>query len=170
MSSSRARGIVFLGLAAVLATAACGPSREPLAGTRESPRAVAEALLDAVAADDGAALQSLALSEQEFRQHVWPDLPAARPERNLPFSYVWGDLRQKSAAGLARTQSAHGGRRYRLQDVRFSGKTSYPGYTVHRDGVLVVEGPGGQEEELRLCGSMIEQDGRWKVFSYAVDD
>lgn len=169
MSSSKAGRAVLLGLAAVALTGACGSSRTPLADTRDSPRAVAEALLDAVAADDAAALGSLALSEQEFRQHVWPELPAARPERNLPFSYVWGDLRQKSAAGLARTRSAHGGQRYALQDVRFSGETRYPGYTVHRDGVLVVKGPGGTEE-LRLCGSMIEQDGRWKVFSYAVDD
>lgn len=169
MSSSSTPGAVALGLAAVALIAACGPSPTPLAETRESPRAVAEALLDAVAADDGTTLEALALSEQEFRQHVWPELPAARPERNLPFSYVWGDLRQKSVAGLARTRSAHGGRRYTLEDVRFSGETRYPGYTVHRDGVLVVKGPDGPHE-LRLCGSMIEQGGRWKVFSYAVDD
>ena len=51
---------------------------------------------------DRARLDALALSEQEFRDHVWPDLPAARPERNLPFSYVWGDLHQKSNISLAR--------------------------------------------------------------------
>ncbi len=57
------------------------------------------------------ALRDLALNEIEFREQVWPELPAARPERNLPFSYVWGDLRQKSDANLERTLARHGGRR-----------------------------------------------------------
>jgi hypothetical protein len=159
----------IVGLFVLLCLVSCSPSRTPLEGTHDSPRAVAQAVLDAVAANDAVALQALALSEQEFRQHVWPELPAARPERNLPFSYVWGDLRQKSAQRLGATLSGHGGRRYTLQDVRFSGETRYAGYTVHRDTALVVQGPDGPEQ-LRLCGSMIEQDGRWKVFSYVVDD
>lgn len=158
--------VSFLGL---LCLVSCSPSRTPLEGTHHSPLAVAQAVLDAVAANDAVALQALALSEQEFRQHVWPELPAARPERNLPFSYVWGDLRQKSTSGLQATLSRHGGRRYTLEDVRFSGETRYPGYTVHRDAAFVVHGSDGPEE-LRLCGSMIEQDGRWKVFSYVVGD
>ncbi len=156
-------------LFALLLLAACAPSKPPLAATHGSPREAAQAVLDALAAGNVETLQTLALSEQEFRDHVWPGLPAARPERNLPFSYVWGDLRQKSAGRLTATLAAHGGRRYALQDVRFSGETSYPGCTVHRDTVFVVQAPGGPEE-LRLIGSMIEQDGRWKVFSYAVDD
>lgn len=161
------RFIILLFLLTVLA--ACAPAKPPLAATHDSPREAAQAVLDALAASDLETLQALALSEPEFRDHVWPGLPAARPERNLPFSYVWGDLRQKSALRLVRTLEAHRGRRYALQDVRFSGETRYPGYTVHRDTVFVVQTLDGPDE-LRLIGSMIEQDGRWKVFSYAVDD
>lgn len=160
---------VLIGLLGLLSLAACSPSPTPLAGTHESPHAVAEAVLAAVAAKDVQALQALALSEQEFRQHVWPVLPAARPERNLPFSYVWGDLRQKSGTRLNATLAAHGGRRYTLEQVRFSGETRYPTYTVHRESVFAVQGLDGPLE-LRLCGSMIETNGRWKVFSYLVDD
>lgn len=130
---------------------------------------MAEAVLSAVAARDAASLHALAITEPEFRQHVWPELPASRPERNLPFSYVWGDLRQKSETRLSATLAAHGGQRYTLEEVRFSGETRYPGYTVHRDSVFLVRAPDGPRE-LRLCGSMIEKDGRWKVFSYIIDD
>ena len=157
-------------LAGSLLLAACAPPKTPLADTRDSPAAVAQAVIDAVTAGNSAALASLALSEQEFRDHIWPDLPAARPERNLPFSYVWGDLRQKSHTTLAATLAKYRGQRLTLVDVRHGEVTRYQGYTVHRDAVFVVRAADGTTEDLRLCGSMVEQAGRWKVFSYVVND
>lgn len=159
--------VLVIGFAAL---AACGPSKPPLAATRDSAAAMAQAILDAVAAGDRAALAGLALSEQEFHDRVWPELPAARPERNLPFSYVWGDLHQKSEESLSALLAAHASRRYTLMDVRFGDRTPYQTYTVHRAATFLVRDAGGQELDLRLCGSMIEQDGRWKVFSYVVND
>src|SRR5688572_4482490 len=94
--------------------AACSSSSSVLFSAYPSPEALAAAVLDALARGDESALEALALTEQEFRDHVWPDLPAARPERNLPFSYVWGDLRQKGSETMAQTLSAHGGRTYAL--------------------------------------------------------
>ena len=127
-------------------------------------------MLGAVERRDRAALEVLAVSEWEFRDHVWPQLPAARPERNLPFSYVWLDLKQKSATSLNRTLATHGGRRYTLVDVTFSGQTDYADYRVHREAVFVVRDATGAQMSLRVCGSMLEKDGGWKVFSYVVDE
>jgi len=142
----------------------------PLRHAAESPRALADAVLDALARGDRPALERLAVGESEFRDHVWPRLPAARPERNLPFSYVWGDLHQKSQTSLGRILEGHRGRAYRLVDVRFDGGPApYADFVVHREAVFVVGGPDGQEE-IRVCGSFLEKDGRWKVFSYVVDD
>lgn len=150
--------------------AACGPRVTPLAHTAESPEALARAVLGAFAAGDRGALDGLALSESEFRDHVWPELPAARPERNLPFSYVWGDLRQKSEASLVATLDAFERRKAELVAVRFGEVTRSTSYTVHRDAVFVVRGPDGATEDLRVCGSFLEKDGRWKVFSYVASD
>jgi len=157
-------------VATLLAAAGC-QSEPPLANTRDSARAVAQQVLDAIARRDRAALDRLAITEPEFRAHVWPSLPAARPERNLPMSYVWGDLHQKSVASLSRILAEHGGRRYELVDVRLDGPpTNYGSYVVHRKAVLSVRVPEGAHEEIRVCGSLIEKDARWKVFSYVVDD
>jgi hypothetical protein len=169
VTASRAWATWLLGTALV-AVSGCQQT-PPLANTQESARAVAEQVLDALARRDRAALERLAISEPEFRAHVWPSLPAARRERNLPMSYVWGDLHQKSVASLARILATHGGRRYELIDVGFAAApTAHPDYVVHRESMLAVRDAGGQTAEIRVCGSFIEKGGRWKVFSYVVDE
>lgn len=88
----------------------------------------------------------------------------------MPFSYVWGDLRSKSEAGLAGVMVTHGGRTYTLEGIRFTGGTTqYDSYLVHRESALDVRGADGQRQTLRLFGSVIEKGGRFKVFSYVTD-
>ena len=150
--------------------AQCGPSRPSFARGQSSSSALASAVLVAIERNSPTMLRDLALSEQEFRDHVWPDLPAAQPERNLPFSYVWGELRQKSQAGLAGILARYGGQRYELVGVRFDGpSTRYTTCEVHRDTVLTVRDQSGMQHDVELFGSSVEQDGRWKVFSFVVD-
>src|SRR5688500_9282937 len=163
------RRVFLLAAFGVVATNACRRV-PPLANTSGSPAALASAVLEALSRRDRVRLDALALSEQEFRDHVWPDLPAAQPERNLPISYVWGDLRQKSQAGLASILAKYGGHRYELVGVRFDGaSTRYTTCEVHRDTVLTVRDETGMPLDLKLFGSSVEQDGRWKVFSFVVD-
>ena len=161
-------GIWVLGVGICLS--GCGSS-PLLSNTHPSPEALAAAVLGAIERRDTTELRSLALSEEEFREQVWPELPAARPERNLPFSYVWGDLRQKSEANLERTLARHGGRRYVFMSLRAAGEvTRYASYTVSRDTVLRVRDETGADMELRLFGSTIQKDGAWKIFSYVVGE
>jgi hypothetical protein len=158
----------------VIALGVCGGigcrTVPPLADMSASSEALAAAVLDALARGDRARLDTIALTEREFRDHIWPDLPAARPERNLPFSYVWGDLHQKSRIGLSQTIARYGGKRHELRRVTFGGKTPYGAYTVHRDTTFDVVDASGVPETIRVCGSFVEKDGAWKVFSYVVDE
>ena len=163
------RARVVVGVLALAALVACSRV-PPLANSHPSASSLASAVLDAVARRDRATLEALALSEVEFRDYVWPQLPAARPERNLPFSFVWGDLRQKSNQTLGQILSREGGQGYELVAVRFAGVTDYRTYRVHREATFRVRDSSGAESDLRLCGSMLEQNGAWKVFSYIVGD
>jgi hypothetical protein len=151
----------------LVATVACSRV-PPLAHTHPSPSSLASALLEALARRDRPALEALALNETEFRDHVWPELPAARPERNLPFSYVWGDLRQKSEQSLSAVMSREAGKRYELLAIRFAANTDYRTYRVHREATFRVRDSSGSEVDVQVCGSFIEQAGAWKVFSYVV--
>ena len=146
------------------------PTPSPLHQTFPSPDALSHAVLVALADDDARRLASLALSELEFRTVVWPELPASRPERGLPFDYVWGDLNQKSTNALRRLVARHGGRRYALAGVAFRGETTpYETYRVHREAVLDLLDEEGNELTLPLFGSILERDGEFKLFSYVVD-
>ena len=150
--------------------AACGPRVPPLEHTYETPAAVADAVLSALANRDLVRLRAIAVDEREVADHVWPDLPAARPERNLPLAFVWGDLQQKSESALTEILARHGGRRYALVALRFlGGSTPYRSYVVHRKTELVVREASGATRAIRVFGSLLAQGQRLKVFSYVVD-
>jgi hypothetical protein len=146
-------------------------SAAPLANTFESPDALARAVLEALAQRDAGRLKELQLSEAEFRSHVWPELPASRPERNVPFDYAWGQVTQNSDGSLAETLARYGGRRLRLVKTRFTGDTtSYRSFAVMRESEIVAADENGRELILRLYGSAMVKDGRFKLFSYVVDE
>jgi hypothetical protein len=150
---------------------ACGAGSSPLPNAHASAEALSRAVLTAIETRDADALRGLALNGEEFAEHVWPELPAARPERNLSSSFVWGDLHQKSNITLRHTLAAHGGKTYELVSMRFLGKTTqYESYRVHRESELTVKEADGIERQLRVFGSVIEKGGRYKVFSYVIDD
>jgi len=155
-------------LAAVLLSS-CGGA--PLPNSHDSAENLARAVLDAVERRDLDTLNALAVNRAEFTDHVWPELPAARPERNLSVGFVWGDLSQKSNITLKQTLSAHGGKRYELESIRFLGETTaYGNYVVHRESEVTVRDEEGKERQLRIFGSVLEKGGRYKVFSYVIND
>ncbi len=171
------RGASRLVLSALVAVglavwAACGraPSPAPLSHTFDSPDALAREVLRLLKARDRERLAELAVDAREFAEIIWPELPASRPERNLPLEYVWGDLRTKSRGHLARIVEQHGGRRYALVAVSHAGETTtYETFTVKRKTELIVRDDEGRELPLRLFGSLLEHDGRYKIFSFVVD-
>ena len=142
-----------------------------LANTHLTPRELAEDFLVALRDRDDDALIALALSEEEFRAVVWPELPSSRPERNVPFEYAWGDLNQKSRNELRRTLARYGGEEMEFVRIEFDDETTdYAGvFKVHRDARLVLVDEHGHMSRLDLFGSVIEKGGRYKIFSFVTD-
>ncbi len=162
--------------AVALAMAACSqpaePSRPvvPLSQTFDSPDALGRAILESLARNDIASLRAMALSESEFREHVWPELPVSRPERNVPFDYAWGQMKQRSDASLTETAGRYAGRQLRFVSARFTGETTaYRSFSVMRLSEIVATDADGRELLLRLYGSAMLKDGRYKLYSFVVD-
>ena len=143
----------------------------PLSNTFDSTEALARVFLDALYLKDVDALKQLGLSEEEFRLHVWPELPVSQLEKPLPFEYGWNDLHQKSMNSLSRTYAAYGGRKLTFLRVEFEDETTdYETFKVHRDArVIVFDEERQKEVRLDLFGSIMEKDGRFKLFSHVTD-
>jgi len=143
------------------------PSLEPVF---ETPEALTRAVLKGFETADGEALRSYALTKEQFRLYVWSKLPSSRPERGVPFEYGWGDLHQKSHNALLRSFARYKGRKLELLGFRFDGGvTDYGTYKVHRDARVKVRTEGGDELWLDLFGSVMEWQGKYKLFSYVAD-
>jgi hypothetical protein len=165
------RGLPSALLAALLIFAT-GCGRSPaLDWGLDSPQAVAEAVVAALDARDVRALERLSVNEQEFRQLVWPRQPAARPERNIPWDYAWRSLAARSRYQLrGRLSEWVSGQRFTVVGLKFAGETTdYGAYRVHRRSVVTLRDTAGRVETTRVFGSLIEQGGRYRVFSYVVD-
>jgi hypothetical protein len=175
LRGARAVGVSLAGLliSAIVLFASLNAARArpaPLANTISSPEQLAAMVIEAMRAGDLDRLRALALTRDEFLSYVWPYLPVSRPEVNMPFDFAWNLLQQKSE-GFLRQTIANVEDVPQLRRVEFVGETTdYGDVTVHRESELVVIDDNGEDRRIRLLGSMIEQDGQWKVFSYVVGD
>jgi hypothetical protein len=161
--------LLLLVVAGATATCARPPAAIPLAPAYDSKDDAASAFLTALWARDRDTLVTLVVSETEFLKHIWPALPASRPDVGMPAGRAWAEQAQKNAHYLAQTLDEHGGRRYELVAVSFGAPaTTYGAFTIHPDTTLDIRDESGVRD-VRLFGSMIESGGRWKVYSYVVD-
>lgn len=156
--------------ASLLAGTGCRFFGLQLQHTHGSPKAVAEAVVAALDRRDVTALEHLAVSELEFRRVVWPRQPAARPERNIPWEYAWRDLAGKSRLQLRSRVAEWPSAGVTVVDVSFEGETTdYGTYRVMRRSRVTLRDKAGRLSTGRLFGSVIEQRGHFKVFSYVAD-
>jgi hypothetical protein len=169
-SSTFVAAFSLLALALSIQTCSRGHAPTRLTHTFDSPTQLATAVADALQQRNAERLQALALTEDEFRVHVWPRLPASRSEGGVPFGFVWAQLHSKSRAYLAAVLEEYGGAKLDVVHVRFRGETTdYGAFVVNRDAEVVVRDQDGQKRTVRLFGSMLEQGGRYKLFSYVVE-
>ena len=138
-----------------------------LDGAAGSPDELVRRFLDGLARNEPDEVRRLALSEEEFRKFVWPELPSADPRRNLTAEFVWGNLNIRSESNLHSMMAAIGGRRFIFEEIRFTGEvTQYETYRVHRGSLLALMDEVGERQDVRLFGSVLELDGQFKIFSF----
>ncbi len=140
-----------------------------LANAQMSAEELSRNFLKALANEDMKFIESLRLTKEEFCQYVFPELPASKTP-NVTCDFVWQQATLKSLSGLSEMYPKHKGKKYQFVALRFEkGIDSYPTYQVHKETHLVVKDETGKRQELRLFGSMLEMDGKYKLFSFVID-
>jgi hypothetical protein len=161
--------------------AAEGPAR--IAEVRPVPQTIAleggVASLDellrtverALADSDTARLFDLMVSEREYREVLYPALPASQPPINAPFETIWVTHFPEAYRGLLRTVGLYGGRDLHILELRFDRPDQDFGrFILHETSRVDIQVDGRREDNRRLFGSVIHAGGRWKVLSYPDTD
>lgn len=170
--STRKRvSVISLVIAVALAgSLGCGETTKPesqLTNAQGSPEEVCQAALDALAANDPLALDALRLSRFEHDSILVPEMPIGRDSTGRKdLELAWYMLDQRCTKGVRRAIADYGGQRYELISVRFTRPAERHGpLTVHRGTEVWVRDANGDELILGIFGSILQQDGLFKLVS-----
>lgn len=160
--------VITLVIAAAITTqitAACGTGESRLKNGARSIDELVSRYLEAVADRDTAAMHALRLSEYEHNEILWPELPASRPEFNMPITFAWENLNLHSHRDANRVLADFSDRHIEIERVDCrKGVTEYPTLKVHGDcWIIGRDGRTGIREEFKLFGSIVESEGRYKI-------
>ena len=131
-----------------------------------------QALEQAAVSGDADRMRSLAVTEEEFRDLVWPTLDIAKlPKSGFTWEFVWSQHQLKHEKCLMRTSHDLAGGEIDIVDITFEGRTTDHGsFKIHRDSRVEVLRADGTTEALAVFGSLLETaDGRYKIYSFIND-
>src|SRR6185503_20163338 len=107
---------------------------------------------------------SLALSRAEFAYLVFPDSKWSKPPYNQPPDIEWLLLSANSGGGLTRLLRRSGN--FELLGYSCRQPAEMDGAVKYWPGCLVRLRDGGRVREMKLFGSIVELDGRYKFRDY----
>lgn len=142
--------------------------RRVLVHACSSDRELGEKVLDALRRKDAKALDDLRVTETEYKAYLFPEFPAAAPNRTIPVDFHWGYLNVRSLHGIEDAIQKYGGRSFELLDViptrgidpyktfRLLGKVELDVRDLKTDEIL----------RIKVFGSVVELDGQYKILSF----
>lgn len=143
---------------------------EGLSPAFESKEHVARVFLAAIATTDVPGVARTLMSRSEFAWLYYPDNPISRPPYELPAGIAWFELEGNSLAGVHRAFEAYGGRSVAFRDLQCASTPVVQGRNRLWNACMVVlEHDDGREATVRLFGSILERDGRFKLVTAAND-
>lgn len=141
-----------------------------LTGGARSPEALVRALLSALEANDTTTLRSLVLSPSEFAWLYYPHAKWTKPPYEMGPELVWFQIGANSEKGLVRLVRRYGARPLRLDALDCPDAPVVEGPNIVTEGCRVrLAVSDSVPRELRLFGSLLARDGRYKFVSYAND-
>jgi hypothetical protein len=120
----------------------------------------------AVADSNTAALNALTMNAAEFGYLYFPTSIYAREPYAQPPEVTWLLLDQNSRKGLLRLLREYGGKPLRAEGHRCTGEPGVEGMNrIHEYCTVQIRNEDGSVQDVRLFGSIIEREGRFKLMS-----
>jgi len=145
------------------------PEHPPrLENAQPSAWALAELVLLALEERDAVTLNSLRITEREYKEIIFPEFPQAQPGHNIPVDFPWFHLNLKSLSGLQDAVDSYGGEEYELLDVfPTQGIDQHRTFRILKKVELRVRRKAdGKEAQIRVFGSVVDLGGQYKILSF----
>jgi hypothetical protein len=128
--------------------------------------AVGRAFCWALRHDRPDTLLRLCVTEEEFSRILWREFPQSRPATGLRAMDAWTMLWPRNSSGIRGAVADAGGRP--LEFVRFERRDTtarYRNFKLHNGLLLVARNESGTEERFDVLRSVVERNGRFKIYS-----
>jgi hypothetical protein len=116
--------------------------------------------------DDLDSLAMLCVTEDEFRDILWPEFPQSRPATGLTWQDGWSSLSLRLRGGCRGAIADFGGSYYEF--LRFEGPDStarYRNFKLYSRLVLVARRDTGEIQRFTWLRSVAERRGLFKIYS-----
>ena len=128
--------------------------------------ALVERWATAVASSDTAALNSMVIDRAEFAWLYYPGSQLSEPPYEAPPELLWAQFLGNSDEGARRLLRRFGGRPIAVRAVSCPSVKSEGQNRLHEGCLVRLETDGSAGEPLRLFGTIMERDGRFKFVGY----
>ncbi len=132
--------------------------------------ALVQGVIDALAANDTAAFERLAVDRAEWAWLYFPTSTVARPPYELPPALAWFQLQERNRRGVLRALRELGGHEIDSRGYACDPEPTEEGANLLWTGCTVtLSRDGGEPVTIRLFGAILERDGRFAVLSFTND-
>ena len=133
----------------------------------DSPDQLGLAVVDALNRKDIEHLNRLRVQREEFLDWIWPEFPASRPPSNFPGDFAWSNMNKKCNIGMKKWITHYGGDNLKYVGIRFERpQETYNGFQLLRGTILALQNAAGEKRDLKILGSVVAKNGRYKLLSY----
>ncbi|MXV76066.1 hypothetical protein F4Z99_17560 [Candidatus Poribacteria bacterium] len=133
----------------------------------DSPAQLGLAVVDALNRKDVERLDGLRVQREEFIDWIWPAFPASRPPSNFSGDFAWSNMNKKCNTGMEKWIARYGGHNLKFVGIRFDRPSeTYDGFRLLRGTVLTLQNAAGEKWELKILGSIVVKNEKYKLLSY----
>ena len=133
----------------------------------DSPDQLGLAVVDALNRKDIEHLNRLRVQRETFMDWIWPAFPASRPPSNFPGDFAWSNMNKKCNTGMKKWIARYGGHNLKFVGIRFDRPSeTYDGFQLLRGTVLTLQNAAGEKRDVKILGSVVVKNGRYKLLSY----
>jgi len=117
---------------------------------------------------DSLLLSEIVISEYEHNELLLPEFhlhyPAATKENQ---DVIWTNLSNRTLKGFLYLMGNMTGKSFKYETVKFEDPVeNYETYSIHTNSVITLSDSIGIKRNLKLFGSVVEKNGRFKLLSY----